>query len=92
MPIVPIVPPLLDDEYDSIRQVIEDSLASEQTVAPILPNYDPDSALLYFPPSNLGLYPWAIVTAARNVTRPIDQVSLEDEVSECFQAVQGMSI
>lgn len=83
----PQIPPLLEDEYDSIRIAVEESQDMHGPVVDI-PKYSPESSVLYWPPSTKLLGPWVAIT---NVHRRLvgGEISIEDEVRECFCQLQG---
>lgn len=80
----PAVPTLLEERYQNIREIIEQSLPPPQQSE--RPQYQPGDYILYFPnpPANRNAR-WVVIPNVLVLTR--SPMSLEDEVTECFQKI-----
>lgn len=84
----PTVPSLLEEEYEEIQNRVQKRSDSEQHTISPSPPYAPADAVFFFPSSASRRESWIAITATR--TRRFDEeISLEDEVHECFRVLQG---
>lgn len=86
----PAVPPVVEEDFETVRTAGEESLASSESRS-LTPDYAPDDAVLYFVTSSKSVGPWVSVTDVHRsmlVSHP-SQPPIEDEVNECFHVLQG---
>lgn len=84
--VMPAIPALLDEHYEEIRDSVEHAIKSEELSPP--PEYEPEDAILFFPDSSRRLGQWVTVNASRQLLL-MEELSLEDEVTQCFASLQG---
>ncbi|EKM59139.1 uncharacterized protein PHACADRAFT_86977 [Phanerochaete carnosa HHB-10118-sp] len=85
----PVVPPLLEENGDALREDIGQSLCSQQQVAEFLP-YDQAAAVLYYPGTRgKQVGSWVVVPNVHGDLGREPSVPVEDEVRQCFQIIEG---
>lgn len=87
----PPVPPLLEEKYDALREIVEQSLRSTQHNVSS-PPYDLKAAIMHYPATSKEVGPWVVISAVHGDIQRDSPVSVEDEVRQCFRGIEGQSI
>ena len=85
----PTVPPLLDEPYEELRDIVANCIDAQQTEYHAR-NYNPEDATYFFAPSSRKVGDWVIVSSVhRNLSTQTQSASIEEEVTECFHILRG---
>lgn len=85
----PTVPSQLEEGFEELYNGIVESLQSKQSDA-IPPPYEPEAAVIFFATTSRRIGPWFVASSIhRNLSRGMHAIPIEEEVTECFQTLQG---